>query len=78
MVFYIPTVGAVVLLTKQFVRFGPQHQLFQQSPALITNMKAVIIKEAGKAEMADVKEQSMRAKYFKVKTVAVALNPSNT
>lgn len=39
-------------------------------------MKAVIIKETGKAELADVKEQSMRPKYIKVKTVAVALNPS--
>ena len=40
------------------------------------NMKAVIIKEAGKAELVEIKEQSMRPKYIKVKTVAVALNPS--
>ena len=40
------------------------------------NMKAVIIKETGKAELAEIKEQSMRPKYIKVKTVAVALNPS--
>ena len=40
------------------------------------NMKAVIIKETGKAELVDIKEQSMRPKYIKVKTVAVALNPS--
>ena len=39
-------------------------------------MKAVIIKEAGKAEVAEVKEQAMRRDYIKVKTVAVALNPS--
>lgn len=39
-------------------------------------MKAVIIKETGKAELVDIKEQSMRPKYIKVKTVAVGLNPS--
>ena len=39
-------------------------------------MKAVIIKETGKAELVEIKEQSMRPKYIKVKTVAVALNPS--
>jgi NADPH:quinone reductase-like Zn-dependent oxidoreductase len=39
-------------------------------------MKSVIIKEVGKAELADIKEQSMRPDYIKVKTVAVALNPS--
>ena len=39
-------------------------------------MKAVIIKETGKAELAEIKEQSMRPNYIKVKTVAVALNPS--
>ena len=39
-------------------------------------MKAVIIKETGKAELAEIEEQSMRPKYIKVKTVAVALNPS--
>jgi len=39
-------------------------------------MKAVIIKEAGKVELVDIKEQSMRPDYFKIKTVAVAVNPS--
>lgn len=39
-------------------------------------MKAVIIKETGKAEMADIKPQSMRPNYIRVKTVALALNPS--
>lgn len=39
-------------------------------------MKAVIIKELGKAELVEIKEQSMRPKYIKVKTVAVGLNPS--
>ncbi|KAL9037251.1 MAG: hypothetical protein Q9180_003826 [Flavoplaca navasiana] len=40
-------------------------------------MKAVIIKEQGVAELADIDEQSMRPKYIKVKTVAVALNPTD-
>jgi hypothetical protein len=39
-------------------------------------MKAVIIKEQGKAALAEVKEQSMRPGYIKVKTVVVASNPS--
>ncbi|KAL9009885.1 MAG: hypothetical protein Q9173_005123, partial [Seirophora scorigena] len=39
-------------------------------------MKAVIIKETGKAEVADIKPQSMRPNYIRVKTVALALNPS--
>ena len=39
-------------------------------------MKALIVKEAGKAELTDIKEQSMRSDYVKVKTVAVAVNPS--
>ena len=39
-------------------------------------MKAVIIQERGKAALADIKEQSMRADYVKIKTVAVAVNPS--
>lgn len=39
-------------------------------------MKAVIIKEAGKASLEDVKEQQTRFDYVKVKTVAVAINPS--
>jgi NADPH:quinone reductase-like Zn-dependent oxidoreductase len=39
-------------------------------------MKAVIIQERGKAALADIKEQSMRSDYVKIKTVAVAVNPS--
>ena len=39
-------------------------------------MKAVIIKAVGKAELAEIEEQHMRPNYIKVKTVAVALNPS--
>jgi hypothetical protein len=39
-------------------------------------MKAVIIQERGKAALADIKEQSMRADYVKIKTVAVVINPS--
>jgi NADPH:quinone reductase-like Zn-dependent oxidoreductase len=40
-------------------------------------MKAVIIKEKGVAALADIKEQSMRPDYIKVKTVAVAVNPTD-
>lgn len=40
-------------------------------------MKAVIVKEIGKAAVADVPEQSQRPDYVKIKTVAVAVNPSN-
>lgn len=40
-------------------------------------MKAVIIKETGTAALADIKEQSMRPDYIRVKTVAVALNPTD-
>jgi len=40
-------------------------------------MKAVIIKEQGKAALADIKEQPMRPGNIKVKTVAVACNPSS-
>jgi hypothetical protein len=40
-------------------------------------MKAVIIKEHGVAALADIKEQSMRPDYIKVKTVAVAINPTD-
>ena len=39
-------------------------------------MKAVIIKEAGKAEVTDIKEQSMRPDYIKIKSVALGVNPS--
>ena len=39
-------------------------------------MKAMVIKEAGKAELVEINEQSMHADYIKVKTVAVAVNPS--
>ncbi|KAI4289287.1 MAG: hypothetical protein L6R35_001454 [Caloplaca aegaea] len=38
-------------------------------------MKALIVKEPGKPEVADIKPQSMRPNYIRVKTVAVALNP---
>ena len=41
-------------------------------------MKAVIIKEVGKAELVDIKRQSMRPDYIKIKTVAVAVNPSTS
>jgi NADPH:quinone reductase-like Zn-dependent oxidoreductase len=37
-------------------------------------MKAVIIKELGVATLTDIKEQSMRPDYIKIKTVAVAVN----
>jgi NADPH:quinone reductase-like Zn-dependent oxidoreductase len=40
-------------------------------------MKALIIKRHGVAAVADIKEQSMRPGYIKVKTVAVALNPTD-
>ncbi|KAF1956493.1 oxidoreductase-like protein [Byssothecium circinans] len=40
-------------------------------------MKAVIIKERGIPALADIKEQSMRPDYIKVKTVALALNPTD-
>lgn len=39
-------------------------------------MKAVIIKETRTAAVADIQEQSMRRDYIRVKTVALALNPS--
>ncbi|KAL8997508.1 MAG: hypothetical protein Q9188_006311 [Gyalolechia gomerana] len=44
---------------------------------LSVTMKAVIIKETGTAALADIKEQSMRPDYVRVKTVAVALNPTD-
>jgi NADPH:quinone reductase-like Zn-dependent oxidoreductase len=40
-------------------------------------MKAVIIKELGVAALTNIKEQSMRPDYIKVKTVAVAVNPTD-
>jgi hypothetical protein len=39
-------------------------------------MKAVIIKERGVAALADIQEQSMRPDYIKIRTTAVAVNPS--
>jgi NADPH:quinone reductase-like Zn-dependent oxidoreductase len=39
-------------------------------------MKAVILEEPGKAVLKDIPEQSMRPDYIKVKTEAVAINPS--
>lgn len=44
--------------------------------ASIVKMKAVIIKERGKAALVDIEEQSMRPDYIKIRTVAVAVNPS--
>ncbi|KAJ4348856.1 uncharacterized protein N0V89_010235 [Didymosphaeria variabile] len=40
-------------------------------------MKAVIIKEHGVPALADIKEQTIRPDYIKVKTVALALNPTD-
>jgi NADPH:quinone reductase-like Zn-dependent oxidoreductase len=40
-------------------------------------MKAVIIKEHGVAALTDIKEQTMRPDYVKVKTVALAVNPTD-
>ena len=40
-------------------------------------MKAVIIKEHGVAALTEIKEQTMRPDYFKVKTVALAVNPTD-
>jgi hypothetical protein len=42
----------------------------------IGRMKAVIIKERGKAALVDIEEQSMRLDYIKIRTVAVAINQS--
>jgi hypothetical protein len=41
-------------------------------------MKAVIIKERGKAELVEIAEQDMRHDYVKVKTVCVAINPGRS
>jgi NADPH:quinone reductase-like Zn-dependent oxidoreductase len=43
----------------------------------VDTMKAVIIKERGVAALADIKEQTMRPDYIKIKTVAVAINPTD-
>jgi NADPH:quinone reductase-like Zn-dependent oxidoreductase len=40
-------------------------------------MKAVIIKELGVPALEDIAEQTMRSDYIKVKTVALALNPTD-
>lgn len=40
-------------------------------------MKAVIIKEHGVAAVADIKEQAMQPDYIRVKTVALAVNPTD-
>jgi NADPH:quinone reductase-like Zn-dependent oxidoreductase len=40
-------------------------------------MKAVIIKEHGVPALADINEQKMRPDYVKVKTVALAVNPTD-
>jgi NADPH:quinone reductase-like Zn-dependent oxidoreductase len=47
------------------------------SPPTTGKMKAVTIKKHGVASLSDIKEQSMRPDYIKVKTVAVALNPTD-
>lgn len=39
-------------------------------------MKAAIIEKVGSAAVVDVKEQAARSDYVRVKTVAVAVNPS--
>ncbi|KAI9684578.1 MAG: hypothetical protein M1822_005666 [Bathelium mastoideum] len=39
-------------------------------------MKAVIIQERGKSNVADIPKHSMRPDYSRIKTVAVAVNPS--
>ena len=39
-------------------------------------MKAVVITESRTAELSDIREQSMRPDYIKVRTVAVGVNPS--
>ena len=41
-------------------------------------MKAIVIQEEGKAAIVDVDKPSMRPDYIKVKTVALALNPSKS
>jgi NADPH:quinone reductase-like Zn-dependent oxidoreductase len=40
-------------------------------------MKAVIIKEHGIATLSNIKEQAMRPDYFKVKNVALGINPTD-
>ena len=48
-------------------------------PAKRSEMKALTIKEtgaSGRAEIVDIPEPAIRPGYIKVKTVAVALNPS--
>lgn len=39
-------------------------------------MKAVIIQAAGNAVVAEVQEPRLRPEHYKVKTVAIGLNPS--
>lgn len=40
-------------------------------------MKAVTIKEHGVAALAEIEEQAMRPDFIKVKTVALAVNPTD-
>jgi NADPH:quinone reductase-like Zn-dependent oxidoreductase len=40
-------------------------------------MKAVIIKEHGIAAVADIPEQTMQPDYVKIRTVALAMNPTD-
>lgn len=41
-------------------------------------MKAVIIQAVGRPTLKEIPEQAMRPDYIKVKTVAVAINPSKS
>jgi NADPH:quinone reductase-like Zn-dependent oxidoreductase len=58
--------------------FQPQHYIPSRLDTDLSYiMKAVIIKEHGIAALEDIKEQAMHPDYFKVKTVAVAINPTD-
>lgn len=40
-------------------------------------MKAAIIKERGVAALANIEEQAIRLDYIKIRTVAMAINPTD-
>ncbi len=40
-------------------------------------MKAVVIQEHGVAALTNIEEQAMRPDYYKIKTVALAMNPTD-
>ena len=40
-------------------------------------MKAAIIKERGIAALANIEEQAIRLDYIKIRTVAIAINPTD-